>query len=117
MQLEPVDAGSNFDAEGARTLQNFTFGFDVPARFHQRSRDARQLGWNQVPTRLRSPAHKPQPEFSEKLSGGVLRGRITAQKAALLGIIEPLRRLILVYQASLIIKRDYALYKSGGGAR
>ncbi|PYU91627.1 MAG: hypothetical protein DMG25_14205, partial [Acidobacteria bacterium] len=77
MQFEPVDAGSHFDAEGARTLQNLTFGFDVPARLHERPRDARQLAWNQVPTHLGSPANKPQAEFPEKLSGGVLRGRIT----------------------------------------
>src|SRR5256885_12154002 len=83
VQLEPIHATRNFDAEWAWAPEDLSFGFDVPACLHKRAHDARQLARRQLPPRrgIRvGGSALLQAQLIEKRAGGFLRIGIPAYK-------------------------------------
>src|SRR2546430_6950515 len=83
VQLEPIHATRNFDAEWAWAPEDLSFGFDVPACLHKRAHDARQLARRQLPPRRGIRVGRSallQAKLIEKRPGGLLRVGIPAYK-------------------------------------
>ena len=107
VQLEPIHATRNFDAEWAWAPEDLSFGFDVPACLHKRAHDARQLARRQLPPRRGIRVGRSallQAKLIEKRPGGLLRVGIPAYKTPSCSIEKASRRIERRKHAALVSK-------------
>src|SRR4029077_8188220 len=112
VQLEPINATRNFDAECAWTSKDLSFGFDVPACLHKRAHDARQLARRQLPPRRRirvGGSALLQAKLIEKRAGGLLLIGIPAYKTPSCSIEKASRRIERREHAALVRKRQFRI--------
>src|SRR6266478_4175308 len=112
VQLEPIHATRNFDAECAWASEDLSFGFDVPACLHERAHDARQLARRQLPPRrgIRvGGSALLQAKLIEKRAGGFLRIEISAYKTPSCAVEKTSRRIERREHAALVSKTQFRI--------